>query len=130
MRRAIFLIALCGLMAASTIAQSAAQLSPAVREFVKVDAPVVVLNHVRVIDGTGAAARADQAMVIQNGKIVAMGDAASVKIPDQAKVLDYANLYTVIPGLVGMHDHLHYTADRSPGPPGPLINQITFSAPR
>src|SRR5215831_15962994 len=130
MRRVVSQIALCGLVASSAGAQPASQLSPEVREFVKVDAPVVVLNHVRVIDGTGAAPRADQAMVIQNGKIVAMGDAASVKIPDQAKVLDYANLYTVIPGLVGMHNHLHYTADQSLGPPGPLINQITFSAPR
>ena len=35
-------------------------LSPQVRGFVKVDAPVVALTHVRVIDGTGAAARDDQ----------------------------------------------------------------------
>src|SRR5215472_962903 len=130
MRRVVSQIALCGLVTSSAGAQPASQLSPEVREFVKVDAPVVVLNHVRVIDGTGAAPRADQAMVIQNGKIVAMGDAASVKIPDQAKVLDYANLYTVIPGLVGMHDHLHYTADQASAAPGQLINQITFSAPR
>jgi imidazolonepropionase-like amidohydrolase len=110
-------------------AQSAAQLSPAVKEFVKVDDPLVVLNHVRVIDGTGAAARPDQAVVIRNGKIAAMGDSAATKAPDHARVLDLAG-YTVIPGLVGMHNHLHYTADQSPAPPGQLINQITFSAPR
>jgi imidazolonepropionase-like amidohydrolase len=110
-------------------AQFAAQLSPDVREFVKVDDPVVVLNHVRVIDGTGAAARLDQAVVIRNGTIAAMGDSATTKAPDGARVLDLSG-DTVIPGLVGMHDHLHYTADQSPGPPGQLINQITFSAPR
>jgi len=104
-------------------------LSPAVRQFVKIDAPIVVLNHVRVIDGTGTAPRADQAIVIQDGKIVAIGDVAAVKIPEQAKVLDLSG-YSVIPGLVGMHNHLHYTADQSLGPPGPLINPITFSAPR
>ena len=129
MRRVIFLVLAFSLTTASVTAQSASQLSPAVREFVKVDAPVVVLNHVRVIDGTGAAPRADQAVVMQGGKIAVIGDAAGTKIPEQAKVLDLSG-YTVIPGLVGMHNHLFYTADRSPGPPGPLINQVTFSAPR
>jgi len=56
--------------AATTIhSQTSAQLSPAVREFVKVDASVVALTHVRVIDGTGAQPRTDQTLVIQNGKI-------------------------------------------------------------
>ena len=36
---------------------AAQNLSPEVRAFVKVDAPLVALTHVRVIDGTGAAAR-------------------------------------------------------------------------
>ena len=105
--------------------QPGPQLSPEVREFVKIDAPIVVLNHVRVIDGTGAAPRADQAVVIQQGKIAAIGDSAGVKTPDQAKVLDLSG-YSVIPGLVGMHNHLHYTADQSTDAPGQLINAITW----
>ena len=40
-----------------------------VAAFVTVDAPVFVLNHVRVIDGTGAAPKEDQAVVIADGKI-------------------------------------------------------------
>ena len=39
---------------------AAQNLSPEVQKFVKVDAPVIALTHVRVIDGTGAAAREDQ----------------------------------------------------------------------
>jgi imidazolonepropionase-like amidohydrolase len=127
MRRVLIVFAL--LVVARAGAQSAAQLSPAVKEFVKVDAPTVVLNHVRVIDGSGTAPRNDQALVIQGGKIVTIGDASAVKAPGEAKVLDL-NGYTVIPGLVGMHNHLYYTADGGFGPPGALINQITFSAPR
>ena len=129
MRRAIFLLFAFGLISASANAQSASQLSTEVREFVKVDAPVVVLAHVRVVDGTGSAPRADQSLVIQDGKIVTIGDAATVKTPDNAKVLDLTG-YSVIPGLVGMHNHLYYTADLSGGAPGQLVNQITFSAPR
>ena len=51
-------------------------LSPEVRTFVKVDAPVVALTHVRVIDGTGAAAREDQTVILSKGKIESVGDAA------------------------------------------------------
>ena len=56
-------------------------LSPEVREFVKVDAPAVALTHVRVIDGTGAAARIDQTIIISKGKIQSVGDAASASMP-------------------------------------------------
>jgi imidazolonepropionase-like amidohydrolase len=129
MRRSVLVFVSLMLLAGVARGQIRSRLSPAVREFVKIDAPVVVLNHVRVIDGTGAAPRTDQAIVIHDGKIVALGDAAAVKTPDQAKVIDLSG-YSVIPGLVGMHNHLHYTADQSADAPGLLINPITFSAPR
>src|ERR1700694_5656012 len=98
-------------------------LSPQVRDFVKVDAPVVALTHVRVIDGTGAAARQDQTIMIFKGKVSAVGDAASVSVPSEAKVLDLRG-YSVIPGLVGMHDHMFY-------PMGDVIfGEMGFSFPR
>src|SRR6266852_1324492 len=98
-------------------------LSPQVRDFVKVDAPVVALTHVRVIDGTGAGAREDQTVMIFKGKISAVGDAASVSVPSVAKVLDLHG-YSVIPGLVGMHDHMFY-------PMGDVIfGEMGFSFPR
>ena len=129
MRRSVLVFVSLMLLAGLALGQSRSRLSSAVREFVKIDAPTVVLNHVRVIDGTGTAPRTDQAIVIEDGKIATIGDSAAVKIPDQAKVVDLSG-YSVIPGLVGMHNHLHYTADQSSAPPGRLINQITFSAPR
>src|ERR1700674_1574603 len=98
-------------------------LSPQVRDFVKVDAPVVALTHVRVIDGTGAGARQDQTVMIFKGKVSAVGDAASVSVPSEAKVLDLHG-YSVIPGLVGMHDHMFY-------PMGDVIfGEMAFSFPR
>jgi len=129
MRRSVVRFVSLMLLAGSARGQSRLQLSPAVREFVKIDAPIVVLNHVRVIDGIGTAPHTDQAIVIQDGKIITIGDSAGVKTPDQGKVVDLLG-YSVIPGLVGMHNHLHYMMDQAPGTPGPLINQITFSAPR
>lgn len=124
--RKIAIAVLCSLLLPLlSWAQTKVTLSPEERAFVKEDAPVLALVHVRVIDGTGAAARADQTLVITEGKIAALGDAATTKIPGGAKVLDLSG-YTVIPGLVGMHDHMYYPA---PGGP-PLYPEHAASFPR
>ncbi len=89
------------------IEAQAPQLSPAARAFVTIDAPVFALTHVKVIDGTGAPAKDDQIIVVSGGKIQTIGDAATVQPPAGAKVVEMRG-YTVIPGLVGMHDHMFY----------------------
>src|SRR5580658_4016679 len=98
-------------------------LSPQVRGFVKVDALVVALTHVRVIDGTGAATREDQTVVVSQGKIESVSDAASASIPKDAQVLDLHG-YSVIPGLVGMHDHLVYPLGNG------IYGEMAYSFPR
>ena len=82
-------------------------LAPNVHQYVSVDTTVVALAHVRVIDGTGAAPKDDQTLIIRDGNIVAMGSAASIKVPDGAQVMDLTGK-SVIPGLVMMHEHLYY----------------------
>jgi imidazolonepropionase-like amidohydrolase len=79
------------------------------QNFVKIDSPVVVLTHVRVIDGTGAPARENQTIVIRDGKIAAVNDTPQVTLPAGANIIDLPGR-TVIPGLVMMHEHLYYTA--------------------
>ncbi len=108
-------------------AQSAASLAPGVREFVKVSVPVVALTHVRVIDGTGSPARNDQTIIISGGKIQSIGDSSSVSVPAGAQVLDLSNK-TVIPGLVGMHDHMFYPAGGRAAVA--MYNEMGFSFPR
>ena len=49
-----------------------------VREFASVDAPVVALTHVRVIDGTGAAPTEDQSVIVRNQRIAAIGASATL----------------------------------------------------
>ena len=56
-----------------------------VRPFVAVGSPAVILRHVRVIDGTGAAPREDQSIVLGKGRIQALGPAAEVAVPDGAQ---------------------------------------------
>ena len=82
----------------------------------------VALTGVKVIDGTGAPARTGQTVVIQGERIAAVGPDGSVDIPSGAEVLDLAG-HTVIPGLVGMHNHSYYTGGRG------RAAQLTFSGP-
>ena len=57
----------------SLAAGQAPTLSKEVRELVAVEAPVVVLRHARVIDGTGASAKEDQTLVLSGGRIEKLG---------------------------------------------------------
>jgi imidazolonepropionase-like amidohydrolase len=98
---------------------------PGIEPFVSVHDPVVALVHVRVIDGTGAPAAEDQTIVIDHGKIAAVGSAASTIVPSGARQMDLAG-HTVIPGLVGMHEHLFYPS----GEGIPTYNTQAFSFPR
>ncbi len=108
-------------------AQSVTSLAPGVREFVKVSAPVIALTHVRVIDGTGSPAREDQTIVISGDEIETIGDASTTAAPADAQVLDLSGK-TVIPGLVGMHEHLFYPAGGRRAVA--LYNEMGFSFPR
>src|ERR1700679_834684 len=100
----------------------APQLSPDVLKYVKVNAPAILLAHVRVIDGTGAAPLEDQYLLIENGKITSISGAPPAN--SAAQTIDLQG-HTIIPGLVGMHDHLYYiaradeAADGSSAPPPP-----------
>src|SRR4051794_9053164 len=95
------------------------------RQFIRVDAPVVALTHVRIIDGTGAAPSEDQTIVISEGKIQSIAPSASAKIPANATVLDLKDR-SVLPGLVGMHDHMFFPMGGTP----PMYSNMGFSFPR
>lgn len=132
MRQLVLFALLCiGLAVGQT--QNSSDVAP----FVTVSAQVFVVNHVRIIDGTGAAPQEDQAIVIASGKIQSIGPAATVHVPAGAQQLDRAG-YTIIPGLVGMHNHLYYTdsisvqrgTDGKIGEPGLFIAEIPYTAPR
>jgi enamidase len=72
-----------------------------------VEAPIIVLTHARVIDGTGAAPLEDQTLVIRSGNIAAIGQTGTLAHPEGSTVLDLTGK-TVIPGLVMMHEHTYY----------------------
>ncbi|HEV2315386.1 MAG TPA: amidohydrolase family protein [Candidatus Acidoferrales bacterium] len=130
MKRLVFSVMLLSLIfsaAPQLRAQTADSLAPGVREFVKVSAPVVALTHARVIDGTGSPARNDQTIIISGGEIQSVGDSAGASVPAGAQVLDLTNK-TVIPGLVGMHEHMFYPAGGRTAVA--MYNEMGFSFPR
>lgn len=101
------LLALVSLAAASAAEAQRPTLSAAVRRYVQSDAAAVALRHVRVIDGTGAAPREDQTLLIRDGRIAAIGAEGTVAIPADAESRDLTGR-SVIPGLVMVHEHLYY----------------------
>jgi imidazolonepropionase-like amidohydrolase len=115
-------------------AQRIDALAPQVRKYVTVSAPKVILEHVQIIDGTGAAAVADQNITIEGGKITAISAGADQSPTEGTTILNLRG-YSVMPGIVGMHEHLFYiarpnlAADGSFDGPA-LFHQMSFSAPR
>ena len=95
------------------------------RQFIRTDAKLIALTHVRVIDGTGAAAKDDQTIIISDGKIQSVEPTATAKIPANAQTIDL-NGYTVLPGLVGMHNHMFFPMGGSP----PMYSNMGISFPR
>jgi imidazolonepropionase-like amidohydrolase len=103
--------------------------SDVVKSFARVNAPMVALQHVRVIDGTGAAPAEDQTVILEGGLIRSVGNSASTPAPAGATPLDLTG-YTVIPGLVGMHDHMFYPSPRTGRGVPPVYTELAYSGPR
>src|SRR5688572_12842636 len=108
-----------------SLAIAALAQTPDRQQFVRTEAPVIALTRVRVIDGTGAPAVEDQTIVISGGKIQSVGPTKSVTIPANAETLDL-NGHTVLPGIVGMHNHMFFPMGGSP----PMYSNMGSSFPR
>lgn len=135
MQRAFAVVCLVASAASGVArAQGLEALAPQVRKYVRVGTPRVILEHVEVIDGTGSAPRADQNVYIDNGKITAISAGADEAPKDGTTILDLRGR-SVMPGIVGMHNHLFKLALPNEAPDlgferPALFQQMTFSAPR
>ena len=119
--------------AAAPVLAPPAPLASELRQYVKVPGGRIALTHVRVIDGTGAAAAEDQTVLVDGAKIAAV-QPASAAVPAGYQTIDLSGT-SVIPGLVGMHNHLFYLQRPNIDPSGHfdqpiIVPQMSFSAPR
>ena len=110
-----------------------APLADDLKQFVSVPGGRTALTHVRVIDGTGARPVENATVLIDGSKIAAV-QPSSARIPAGYRLVDLSGA-SVIPGIVGMHNHMFYIArpnlDASGHSDDPLVvPQMTFSAPR
>ena len=97
------------------------------QQFIRIQGPIIILRNVRVIDGTGAAPLESQTVGIMGDKIHYISPSGIIaNVPSNAQVLDLKNEYTVLPGLVGMHNHMFFPMGGSP----PMYSNMGFSFPR
>ncbi len=94
-------------LVASPLGAQTRELAPALKPYVTINEPVVALTNARVVDGTGSPVRDAQTIVIRGEKIEAVGPASAVTVPAGARTIDLAGK-TVIPGIIGLHDHMYY----------------------
>ena len=131
MRKLLVLFLSFALPLSIALAQGPTPVSVRAKYLYGKNSPVKVLQHVRIIDGTGAAVLQDQSIIIDGTRIARIGHDAAA--PANAEIFDLTG-YTVLPGLVGMHDHIYYlqrpNSDAAGSEPPTLLPQMTFSAPR
>ena len=65
----------------------------------------LVLDNVRIVDGTGGAPIENGRIVLQGERLTAVGTPAAVSAPADAERVDLAGK-TVIPGLIDLHFHI------------------------
>src|SRR5882672_8913781 len=70
----------------------------------------VAVVHATVIDGTGAAPKPDQTVLVTGTRIAAIGSFSSIPIPLSAQTIDGSGKF-LIPGLWDMHVHIRGGAD-------------------
>ncbi len=124
-RSVLVFIGLVALVGCGTTARDTAATSPDVAATCPVDAisaaphqpaplPVpmvaprggVLLQNARLIDGTGAEPRTDVDVLVQDGRVVALGK--DLQPPAEAEVIDLAGR-TLLPGFIDTHVHLTST---------------------
>ncbi|WP_273568623.1 amidohydrolase family protein [Maribacter halichondriae] len=75
-------------------------------KYIEYDEKVIALTHAAIIDGTGSTIKENQTVLVVNGQFYDIGEEDEITIPKDAVKIDCKDK-TIIPGIIGMHNHLH-----------------------
>ncbi len=67
--------------------------------------PPLLLVPDRVLDGTGAPAQANLAVLVDSGRIIVVAPRGSIRLPAGTRVLELPGT-TLLPGLIDLHSHV------------------------
>jgi imidazolonepropionase-like amidohydrolase len=89
------------------------------------ESEALALVGATVIDGTGASPKHDAVILIENGRIIAVGQHSATQVPDRFQRRDLSGL-TVLPGLIDSHVHISFGLPRGPNDPqaDSAINEV------
>ncbi|MFI0430920.1 amidohydrolase family protein [Mariniflexile sp. HMF6888] len=82
------------------------RISDSILPYVKHQEDLMAFTNVTLIDGTGKSIKQNQTIIIKNGNIKAIGNDGEFEIPENTQIINL-NGKTIVPGIVGMHNHLH-----------------------
>ncbi|WP_440957432.1 amidohydrolase family protein [Oceanicaulis sp. LC35] len=66
----------------------------------------VLIEHVLVLDGTGAPAQPDMSVLLEDGRITRLAPSSELDVSGSVRRVDGEGR-TLIPGIVGAHNHTH-----------------------
>ena len=67
---------------------------------------MLAIRAAQLIDGTGTAPQADALILIEGDRIVQLGAAAQLALPEDIELIDMGQA-TIMPGLIDVHVHIH-----------------------
>ena len=87
-----------------SVADGINSISAAERNIVPLAAGAYALTDVTIIDGTGALPMQNAVIVVNDGKVIAVGPASTTPVPPRLRRVNLAGK-TIVPGLWDMHVH-------------------------
>ena len=122
-------IALCGAASIASLSAAVRQQAPGVARGA-LSPGLLAVRHVAVIPMTSDVVLGDATVIVRDGRIVAVGPAATTPVPRGARIIEGAGKF-LIPGLADMHVHLLSDGDEVNDSAGPaelgvmLANGVT-----
>lgn len=82
------------------------ELSDSLLPYVKYQKGIIVFTNVTIVGGTEELIKENHTVIIENSVFKAIGPRSEIEIPENATVINLKGK-TIIPGIIGMHNHLH-----------------------